>query len=91
MWPGNVRELENRIRRAAIMCDGPRITPADLELTGQIVPEVLTLREARERVEKSLIEGALRRHAGNLTQVANDLGISRPTLYDLLQKLNVDR
>jgi two-component system NtrC family response regulator len=51
----------------------------------------LTLRQARERVEKNLIEGALRRHAGNLTQVAMDLGISRPTLYDLLQKLNLTR
>jgi two-component system NtrC family response regulator len=91
-WPGNVRELENRVKRAAIMSDGPRITAQDLELSGPM-PEagVLTLRQARERVEKNLIEGALRRHAGNLTQVAMDLGISRPTLYDLLQKLNLTR
>jgi len=91
-WPGNVRELENRVKRAVIMSDGTRITPADLELNGQAVPpEVITLREAREQVERSLIESALRRHAGNLTQVAIDLGISRPTLYDLMQKLNVAR
>ena len=91
-WPGNVRELENRVKRAVIMSDGTRITPADLELNGQAAAaEVTTLRAAREQVERSLIEGALRRHAGNLTQVAIDLGISRPTLYDLLQKLNVTR
>jgi two-component system NtrC family response regulator len=91
-WPGNVRELENRVKRAVIMSDGPRVTPADLELNEQIAgPEVMTLRQARERVEKSVIENALRRHAGNLTQVASDLGISRPTLYDLLQKLNLNR
>jgi two-component system NtrC family response regulator len=91
-WPGNVRELENRVKRAAIMSDGPRITAQDLELSGPMPEaEVLTLRQARERVEKNLIEGALRRHAGNLTQVAMDLGISRPTLYDLLQKLNLTR
>ena len=86
-WPGNVRELENRVKRAVIMSDGPWVTPQDLELK----PVGLTLREARERVERSLVEGALRRYAGNLTQVATDLGISRPTLYDLMEKLGITR
>jgi two-component system NtrC family response regulator len=86
-WTGNVRELENRVKRAVIMSDGPWVTPQDLELK----PVGLTLREARERVERSLVEGAVRRHAGNLTQVATDLGISRPTLYDLMEKLGISR
>jgi two-component system NtrC family response regulator len=86
-WTGNVRELENRVKRAVIMSDGPWVTPQDLELK----PVGLTLREARERVERSLVDGAVRRHAGNLTQVATDLGISRPTLYDLMEKLGITR
>jgi two-component system NtrC family response regulator len=86
-WTGNVRELENRVKRAVIMSDGPWVTPQDLELK----PVGLTLREARERVERSLVEGAVRMHAGNLTQVATDLGISRPTLYDLMEKLGISR
>jgi two-component system NtrC family response regulator len=86
-WPGNVRELENRVRRAVIMSDGPRVTAQDLELK----PVDLTLRDARKRIERGLIEGALRRHERNLTQVATDLGISRSTLYDLMEKLGVRR
>jgi two-component system NtrC family response regulator len=86
-WPGNVRELENRVKRAVIMADGPRVTPVDLELHEEIVVQrPATLRQARERAEREIIESALARHAGNLTQVAAVLGISRPTLYDLLEK-----
>ena len=92
-WPGNVRELENRVKRAVIMSDSQRVAPEDLELNEQLVreSEILTLREARERVERSLVESALRKHDGNLTQVATDLGISRPTLYDLMEKLDISR
>jgi two-component system NtrC family response regulator len=92
LWPGNVRELENRIKRAVIMSDGQRISPEDLELDGKNgQSEALTLREERERLERALIERALRKHDGNLTQVALDLGISRPTLYDLMEKLGITR
>ena len=74
------------------MADGPRVVPGDLELCGELLnSEVLTLRQARELMERKLIQDALRRQAGNLTQVALDLGISRPTLYDLMQKLNLNR
>jgi two-component system, NtrC family, response regulator len=87
LWTGNVRELENRVKRAVIMSSGPWVTPQDLELK----PVSLTLRDARERLERSLIEEALRRHGGNFTHVASDLGISRPTLYDLMEKLGITR
>jgi two-component system NtrC family response regulator len=92
LWPGNVRELENRIKRAVIMADGQRISPEDLELDGHNRQgETLTLREERERLERAIIERALRKRDGNLTQVAVDLGVSRPTLYDLMEKLGITR
>ncbi|MCP5523813.1 MAG: PEP-CTERM-box response regulator transcription factor [Verrucomicrobiales bacterium] len=92
-WPGNIRELENRIKRAVIMADGPRIAPADLELDGATAPAdaVQTLQHVREEAERSLIESSLRRHAGKMTAVAAELDISRPTLYELIAKLGVER
>jgi len=87
-WPGNVRELENRVRRAALMTDGPMITAADLELEAPDGAEEepdLTLREARARAERDAIEKALARANGNISSAARLLGISRPTLYDLLE------
>jgi two-component system NtrC family response regulator len=89
-WPGNVRELENRIKRAAIMSDGQRVDPSDLELdmsTNSLGG--LTLRQARERLEKDLITKALAKRHGNLTQTAAELGVSRPTLYELMEKLGI--
>jgi two-component system NtrC family response regulator len=90
-WPGNVRELQNRIQRAVIMADGRRVTAADLELDGLDPLPLATLREAREEVEKELVEQALRRHGGKITSAASELGISRPTLYELMEKLNVSK
>lgn len=90
-WPGNVRELENRIKGAVIMAEGPRLTPADLELE---VPECTaphTLRAARETVEKELVLQALARNQGNVTHTAAELGVSRPTLHDLLSKHGIGR
>ncbi len=91
-WPGNIRELQNRVQRATIMAEGKRITASDLELAaaaGAQRPQ--TLKEAREQVERELVEGALRRHAGKITPAAAELGISRPTLYELIDKLSVPR
>ena len=91
-WPGNVRELQNRIKRAVIMADGKRITAQDLELTGsgeRIAPA--TLKEARELAERETVTHALKRHSGRITAAAADLGISRPTLYELMEKLGLDR
>ena len=85
-WPGNVRELENRVKRAVIMCDGKRISPVDLDLEEpETVPEVLNLAQAREEAERREIPRALSRVDGNITRAAKLLGVSRPTLYDLLR------
>jgi two-component system, NtrC family, response regulator len=89
-WPGNVRELQNRVKRAVIMADGKRITAADLELAEAITENAGgTLREARERVEKELVTEALRRNGGKITAAAAELDISRPTLYELMEKLGI--
>jgi len=89
-WPGNIREMENRVRRAVIMAEGSRITPADLELEGPIRRlEESSLKEAREEVERELVQRALARHKGNISQAAQQLGISRPTLYELMEKLGM--
>jgi two-component system NtrC family response regulator len=91
-WPGNVRELENRIQRALIMATGPQITPTDLELPTTEVPgPPRTLKEARDEVEKALVVQGLARNNGNVTRTAADLGVSRPTLHDLIAKHGIER
>ncbi len=91
-WPGNVRELQNRVRRAVIMADGKRVTARDLELTdtlSALPPQ--TLKEARETVEREMVKEALQRHMGKVTAAALELGVSRPTLYELMEKLGITR
>ena len=86
-WPGNVRELENRVKRAAIMADGKLVTAADLDLqegAGEDA-QVLNLKSAREKADRKVIRHALARSEGNISNTARLLGISRPTLYDLLK------
>ena len=91
-WPGNIRELENRIKRAVIMADGKKITPTDLELTSPYAKYAdYDLKEARKALEKDLVHRALARNKGNLTRTAAALGISRPSLYDLMEKLGIKR
>lgn len=90
-WPGNVRELENRIKRAVIMADGRQVTTRDLELEASEAPSSTTLKEAREQLERELVVQALRRNGGKITGAANELGISRPTLYELMDKLGIQR
>jgi two-component system NtrC family response regulator len=91
-WPGNVRELQNRVQRAVIMADGKRVTAGDLELTDTLSAlPAETLKEARENVEREMVQDALRRHNGRITPSALDLGISRPTLYELMEKLGIAR
>jgi two-component system NtrC family response regulator len=91
-WPGNVRELENRVKRAVIMAEGPRLTPEDLELASpQSHHRGGTLRDAREAVEREMVQQALRRHGNKIAPAALELGISRPTLYELMEKLAIHR
>ena len=91
-WPGNVRELENRVRRAVIMAESRQVTPADLELADLVKSqEPRTLKEARENLDRELVSDALQRQGGNITNAAADLGISRPTLYELMEKLGVQK
>jgi two-component system NtrC family response regulator len=85
-WPGNVRELENRVKRAVIMAEGRLLTAADLDLDGGEAGELpLNLRAAREGADRRAIGQALARAEGNISGASRLLGISRPTLYDLLK------
>jgi two-component system NtrC family response regulator len=90
-WPGNVRELENRVKRAVVMAEGARILPADLELDGVPRPEGRALRDVRAELERETIQRALSKHKGNVTRTAAELGVSRPTLYGLIEKLGIAR
>jgi two-component system NtrC family response regulator len=93
-WPGNVRELQNRIKRAIIMTSGARVSATDLELEGGqevISSSAPTLRQARENVERQMIQQALKRSSGRITSAAAELGISRPTLYELMEKLQITK
>ncbi|HEX7782944.1 MAG TPA: PEP-CTERM-box response regulator transcription factor [Sphingobium sp.] len=87
-WPGNVRELENRMKRAVIMADGKLVTAADLDLYGDggEGAEVINLKAARETADRKSIRRAIARSQGNISSAAKMLGISRPTLYDLLKQ-----
>jgi two-component system NtrC family response regulator len=91
-WPGNVRELQNRIKRAVIMADSKRISEKDLELSSGIgFSSSTTLKEARENVEREMVQRALKRNLGRISSAAAELGISRPTLYELMERLGISR
>ena len=90
-WPGNVRELENRIKRAVVMTEGEMIIPRDLDLQSTMSMESPSpsLKEARDKVEKELIQKALLRHGGVVVRAAEGLGITRQTLTDLIKKYGI--
>ncbi len=90
-WPGNVRELENRVKRAVIMADGRLLTAADLDLATPVADDdhMLNLKSAREATDRRMIRHALTRSDGNISNAARLLGISRPTLYDLLKQYDI--
>ncbi len=89
-WPGNVREMENLIKRSAIMADGTQITAADLGLdASDAEPQPFNLRQARENAERLAVSRALAHTDGSIAQAAELLGITRPTLYDLMAKIGL--
>ncbi len=94
-WPGNVRELMSAVKRAAIMAEGNRVGCDDLGLprpesdAGQAGDATLDLRTVRERAERSAVIGALARTDGNIVKASELLGVSRPTLYDLMHRLSI--
>ena len=91
-WPGNVRELENRVKRAVIMAEGKLVTAEDLDLTQSATDGAdiaLNLKAAREQADRRMIRQALARSEGNISNTAKLLGISRPTLYDLLKQYDL--
>lgn len=90
-WPGNVRELENRVKRAVIMADGKLVSADDLDLgdIDEADAELLNLKSAREQADRKVIRHALARSEGNISNTAKLLGISRPTLYDLLKQYDL--
>ncbi len=91
-WPGNVRELENRIQRAVLMAGSALINPHDLGFTEDparqkiVHKEGMTLKEVRDKVQRNMVISAIDKHDGNIARAAVELGVSRPTLYDLLKK-----
>ena len=91
-WPGNVREMENTLKRAVIMSDGPHISQEDLGLSTQPKEqenEPLNLRQVRDEAERRAVFKAIGRSNGNVAQAAELLGISRPTLYDLMNRFGM--
>jgi two-component system NtrC family response regulator len=92
-WPGNVRELLNVVKRASIMADGQRVTAEDIGLAVPATPQdaepSFDLRAARERVEREVVVRALARANGNVVKASEMLGVSRPTFYDLIERLGI--
>jgi two-component system NtrC family response regulator len=85
-WPGNVREMENCIKRAVIMADAATITADDLGLQGPSMTEPINLRQIRDKAERDALMKALARVDGNVVKAAELLGVSRPTIYDLMNR-----
>ena len=89
-WPGNIREMENRVKRAVIMADGAHVTAEDLEIedaSKNVMP--LNLKEVRESAEKMVIIKAIKMADHNISRAADLLGITRPTLYNMMDKYSI--
>lgn len=89
-WPGNIAELEARVRRAVILSRGKLVSAADLGLNGNGRPGEVSLAEARSTLERSMVTDALLQAAGNVSMAARSIGVSRPTMYDLIRKHELD-
>ncbi len=89
-WPGNIRELENRIKKAIVLCESTVIGPDDLGLTGDVLPQILTLAEAKEKFQREYINEVLALNNGNRTKTARDLGVDPRTVFRHLEKESDD-
>jgi transcriptional regulator with GAF, ATPase, and Fis domain len=85
-WPGNIRELENRIKKAIVLCESSVIGPDDLGLTPDVLPQILTLAEAKEKFQREYINEVLALNNGNRTKTARDLGVDPRTVFRHLEK-----
>jgi transcriptional regulator with GAF, ATPase, and Fis domain len=89
-WPGNIRELENRIKKAIVLCESSVIGPDDLGLTGDVLPQILTLAEAKDKFQRDYINEVLALNNGNRTKTARDLGVDPRTVFRHLEKESED-
>jgi len=89
-WPGNVAELEARVKRAVILSRGRLVSASDLGLNGNGRQPDRSLAEARSELERSMVSDALLQAAGNVSRAARSIGVSRPTMYDLIRKYELD-
>jgi transcriptional regulator with GAF, ATPase, and Fis domain len=85
-WPGNIRELENRIKKAIVLCESTVIGPDDLALTGDVLPQILTLQDAKDKFQREYINEVLALNNGNRTKTARDLGVDPRTIFRHLEK-----
>ena len=90
-WPGNVRKLENRVKRGVIMAEGRQVSAGDLELEATSTSHNKTLKDARESAEREVVMAALRRNKWKIAPAAGQLDISPPTLYELMEKLGIQK
>ncbi|MBM4281369.1 MAG: GAF domain-containing protein [Deltaproteobacteria bacterium] len=84
-WPGNVRQLENRLKRAVVLCEGPLVTPEDLDLQTEDLEDILPLADAVERFRRRYIDEALERNGGNRAKTARELGVDPRTVFRHLE------
>jgi transcriptional regulator with GAF, ATPase, and Fis domain len=89
-WPGNIRELENRIKKAIVLCESSVIGPDDLGLTSDVLPQILTLAEAKDKFQREYINEVLALNNGNRTKTARDLGVDPRTVFRHLEKESED-
>jgi transcriptional regulator with GAF, ATPase, and Fis domain len=89
-WPGNIRELENRIKKGIVLCESTVLGPDDLGLTGDVLPQIMTLADAKDKFQREYINEVLALNNGNRTKTARDLGVDPRTIFRHLEKESGD-